>query len=325
MKSIIYTILILLCNNLFSQNIIEMQKVNNVFVIPCKINGVPMNFIFDTGASDVSISLTEAKFLFKNGLLNDNDIKENQKYTIANGELIEGTKINLKVIEIGDKILENVTATIIHQENSPLLLGQSAISKLGNYSIKDNKLIFGNIENDTILKKSTSILDEKYGYRNINLDTEISEFENLKLIGKGSNNSGNIYDYSPIEKDILNLFYVDFHKLLLGFDNSNNKLEVIILLKRYKSNNSSSIEETQNKAFNEYENLLSNFYKLLGKPTNIKNNKNDDIFNSYWEGENVILNLQCKIDDFILGENGNVNVKISTTVTFSKKQVKNGF
>ena len=53
----------------FSQKIIKLEKVNGIYKIPCKVNGILMNFIFDTGASDVSISLTEAMFLMKQGLL----------------------------------------------------------------------------------------------------------------------------------------------------------------------------------------------------------------------------------------------------------------
>ena len=45
-----------------------MKKINGVYQIPCKVNGIPMNFIFDTGATDVTISLVEAKFLIKQGL-----------------------------------------------------------------------------------------------------------------------------------------------------------------------------------------------------------------------------------------------------------------
>jgi len=42
-----------------------MEKVNGVYTIPCKVNGIDMRFILDTGASNVTISLTEAKFLIK--------------------------------------------------------------------------------------------------------------------------------------------------------------------------------------------------------------------------------------------------------------------
>uniref|UniRef100_UPI00404B1F02 retropepsin-like aspartic protease family protein n=1 Tax=Flavobacterium sp. TaxID=239 RepID=UPI00404B1F02 len=138
----------IMASNVYSQTIIEMQNINGVFHIPCKVNEVPMKFVFDTGASNVSISSTEAKFLIKQGLISKDDFIETVNYQIANGEIIEGTKIFLRKIEIGDFILENIEATIIHQQNAPLLLGQSAISKLGTYTISNNKLIFGDFVNN---------------------------------------------------------------------------------------------------------------------------------------------------------------------------------
>jgi clan AA aspartic protease (TIGR02281 family) len=146
MKKIVllYLINIFSPNTLFSQKIIDMVEVNGIYQIPCKVNGVPMNFIFDTGASEVTISLTEAKFLVKQNLLNKEDFIDTINYQMANGEIVEGTKIILKSIDIDGIILENVDATIINEQNSPLLLGQSAISKLGKYTISENKLIINN-------------------------------------------------------------------------------------------------------------------------------------------------------------------------------------
>ncbi len=38
---------------------IKMTKRSGVYFIPCKINGSEMEFIFDTGSSDITMSLTE--------------------------------------------------------------------------------------------------------------------------------------------------------------------------------------------------------------------------------------------------------------------------
>jgi len=43
-----------------AQLVIKMKKINGVYTVPCKVNGRPLSFIFDTGASDVSLSLEEA-------------------------------------------------------------------------------------------------------------------------------------------------------------------------------------------------------------------------------------------------------------------------
>ena len=86
---------LLLWSTSFGQVNIKMTKENGVYYVPCKINGLPLKFVFDTGASDVSISLTEAVFMLKNGYLDIDDIGESVALSIANGDVIEGTKINI--------------------------------------------------------------------------------------------------------------------------------------------------------------------------------------------------------------------------------------
>jgi len=144
-------------NSSYAQKVIQMNYENGIYTIPCKINGIPMKFIFDTGASDVSISLTEAQFLIKQGLLDNDDIKEKVKYKIANGEVEDGTKIILKEINIDGYLLKDVEASIVHQLNAPLLLGQSAISQLGTFQVDGDKLIININDKNEDGKTSNSI------------------------------------------------------------------------------------------------------------------------------------------------------------------------
>lgn len=129
-----------------AQTVIKMKREGGVSIISCKVNSVPMSFVFDTGASDVTISLTEANFMFKNGYLSKNDITGVSNYLDANGDISEGININLREIEIQGLKLYNVEASIVKNMDAPLLLGQSAISKLGNIQINlnDNTLTIMN-------------------------------------------------------------------------------------------------------------------------------------------------------------------------------------
>jgi clan AA aspartic protease (TIGR02281 family) len=124
----------------YSQVTITMEKYAGVYMIPCKVNGLKLKFVFDTGASDVSISLTEAIFMLKNGFLNESDIGNRINYSMANGDISQGTIINLKELEIGGIKLYNVKASIAHELSAPLLLGQSVISRLGKIQMDGNKL-----------------------------------------------------------------------------------------------------------------------------------------------------------------------------------------
>ncbi|MBK5208738.1 MAG: SEL1-like repeat protein [Flavobacteriaceae bacterium] len=184
MKLIIF-ILCFCTINLYSQKEIYMINDNGVFTVPCKVNGLDANFIFDTGATNVSISMGLADLLKKNGLLDKNDIKGTVKYQIANGEIKEGTQIILRKINIDGLTIKNIDATIIHEQNAPLLLGQSAISKFGKVHIEGNKLI--------IFPK---IDPNKYLFANIDLTKGFKDF--------GYTEGSLSYPYTSVKLSYLN-------------------------------------------------------------------------------------------------------------------------
>lgn len=155
MKSFFVFVLLLSSISLccHAQITIEMHSENGVNVIPCKVNGLNLKFIFDTGASDVSISLTEVLFMIKNGYLDKSDIIGEGNYEDATGNVSVGTNINLKEIEFGGITLHNVRASVVNTLNAPLLLGQSAIKLLGEYEVNGSRLTILNgskITNDSL-------------------------------------------------------------------------------------------------------------------------------------------------------------------------------
>jgi aspartyl protease family protein len=117
---------------------IKMRKEGGVYLIPAKVNGIPMDFVFDTGASFVSISATEANFLEKNGNYVENPI-DTLFFQDANGDINVGKVIVLNSIEVGSRTLYNVKATVVQNQNAPLLLGQSFLSQFGKVSIDYSK------------------------------------------------------------------------------------------------------------------------------------------------------------------------------------------
>lgn len=146
MKKITLTLALTVMATLaFCQTKITMEKKNGVYLVPCTVNGLKLKFIFDTGAGDVSISLSEAVFMIKNGYMKEEDLIGTEYYRIANGEVAEGTKIIIRKLEIGNRTLFNVEASIVHTLSAPLLLGQSAIQRFGKFSIdySTNTLVLG--------------------------------------------------------------------------------------------------------------------------------------------------------------------------------------
>lgn len=107
--------------------------------VKCEINGLPLHFVFDTGAAEVTISRIEATFMFKNDYLTAADVVGKSRYMDANGDISIGTMINLRKVTFAGFELENVRASVVDSGNAPLLLGQSVLSRLGKVEIDYEK------------------------------------------------------------------------------------------------------------------------------------------------------------------------------------------
>ena len=111
------------------------------YEIPCTVNGLPLSFILDTGASDVTISSVEAGFMLKNDYLSGSDFRGKRNYMTASGEISEGTVINIREMKIGEMTLKNVSASVVRNQKAPLLLGQSVLERLGTVSVDNTNLL----------------------------------------------------------------------------------------------------------------------------------------------------------------------------------------
>lgn len=118
---------------------IPFTKENGVCKVKCSINDLPLYFVFDTGASDVSISSVEATFMMKNGYLKSTDVIGKQNYMMANGEISAGTILNIRNVNFGGLDLDNIRASVVHNQTAPLLLGQSVLNRLGNIEIDNSR------------------------------------------------------------------------------------------------------------------------------------------------------------------------------------------
>lgn len=120
---------------------VPFTAANGVTKVDCTINGLPLNFVFDTGASDVTISQVEANFMFKNGYLNEKDFGGVKSYITADGNISIGTIIVLRQINFGGLELNNVRASVVRSQNAPLLLGQTVLQRLGKIEIDNERRV----------------------------------------------------------------------------------------------------------------------------------------------------------------------------------------
>ena len=117
---------------------VSMRKEGGVYLVPITVNGLNLDFIFDTGASSISLSSAEAMVMLRQGQITQDDIVGQKQFQDATGGVSVGTIFLLRTVQIGDITLENVEASIVDNIQAPLLLGQTALAKFGKVTIDYN-------------------------------------------------------------------------------------------------------------------------------------------------------------------------------------------
>lgn len=120
---------------------VPFVKDHGVLSVRCLVNGLPLSFVFDSGASDVSISRVEANFMVANGYISKSDFGDKSYYTVADGSVSVGTALKLRTVTFGGETLHDVWASVVDGQNSPLLLGQTVLSRLGKVEIDYEKQV----------------------------------------------------------------------------------------------------------------------------------------------------------------------------------------
>lgn len=176
--------IILVCNYAIGQKTIRMEKEGGIYKISCKVNGAPMKMYFDTGASTVSISRATALYLLENDLIGPQDYRGKTKTTTADGLISDKMVINLRDIEIAGLHLRDVQATVSYSLNAPLLLGQTAIQRLGKISLQGNILtIHTNTSGSSKNTFNREELDRKLRHlRDTRYTNDNSSYEILEII-----------------------------------------------------------------------------------------------------------------------------------------------
>jgi len=137
-------------SHLLAENIPLIKK-GGVYEIPVEINGViTLNFVLDTGASEVNIPADVALTLYRAGTIKDADFLPGKTYSLADGSQVNSSRFVLRSLKIGQRRITNVAASI-GGVSSSLLLGQSFLEKLGAWGI-DNKRNILTINPDSTLR-----------------------------------------------------------------------------------------------------------------------------------------------------------------------------
>lgn len=250
----------------WSDTQIQMEEYGGVYRIPCTVNGAKMKFIFDTGASNVCLSLSMAEYLYDNDYITKDDIIGSGSSSVADGRIIDHIFINLKDIEIAGQHLNNVQAVVIDGQNAPLLMGQSAIQKLGRIELEGSLLTIHNdlpdnseiIEN--LFNEANDAYDNKLYDRAVSKYSQLYSMNQLSDYGKYKYAWAALMNGEPqkaqgIIDGIPNFDYFDKEKIdiyrLLGFINQD--LENYSNAVRYFELSSKNIQTEQSEWMKNFE------------------------------------------------------------------------
>lgn len=117
---------------------IPLTRESGIYKVPVTINGIiPVAFILDSGASDVVIPADIVAIMMKTGTLSSSDFTGTKTYKLANGSTVPSNTFRIRSLRVGDKVLENVDATMTGVDGV-LLLGQSFLGKFQRWSINNS-------------------------------------------------------------------------------------------------------------------------------------------------------------------------------------------
>ena len=118
---------------------IALRNNGGVYVVPVSINGaITLDFIVDSGASDVLIPADVAMTLARTGTIAPGDFIGDREYRVADGSTLKSERFILRELKVGDRVLSNVVASIGSVKGEPLL-GQSFLARFRSWSIDNDR------------------------------------------------------------------------------------------------------------------------------------------------------------------------------------------
>jgi aspartyl protease family protein len=108
---------------------------NGHFLVAAAVNGAPVRFLVDTGATYVALSREDAAAAG----INLNTLNFDRRVMTANGEG-RAAALTLRELRLGQMAQEEVPAMVIDAPMPVSLLGMSFLKRLTGYEIRDGKL-----------------------------------------------------------------------------------------------------------------------------------------------------------------------------------------
>jgi clan AA aspartic protease (TIGR02281 family) len=122
---------------------VPIEVEGGTFIVPVTINGqITLKFMIDSGATDVTVPADVVLTLTRTGSIVKEDFLGEQQYQLADGSTVPSPVFTIRSLKVGDKVLENVRASVA-SINGSLLLGQSFLNRFSSWAVDNkNRLLF---------------------------------------------------------------------------------------------------------------------------------------------------------------------------------------
>ena len=118
-----------------SRTVIPLMNDSGIFVVPVEINGaLTLDFVIDSGASDVSVPADVVSTLIRTKTIGPSDFVGQQTYVMADGSEAPSDVFVIRSLKVGNRVVQNVRASIASPK-ATLLLGQSFLRHFNSWSI----------------------------------------------------------------------------------------------------------------------------------------------------------------------------------------------
>ena len=120
--------------------IVPLENLGGIYMVRGVVNGVMvLNFMVDTGATDVAIPADIVESLIRTGTITNADFLGEGIAVLADGSRVPSRIFQLRSLKVGDVTINNVRASVTPEKKGMLLLGQSFFGRLKSWSLDNTR------------------------------------------------------------------------------------------------------------------------------------------------------------------------------------------
>jgi clan AA aspartic protease (TIGR02281 family) len=129
---------------------ILLKQEHGIYTVSVRINqAVSIQFVLDSGASEVSIPTDVFMTLMRIHSVRDNDFIGDGIFITADGTKHKSQRFILREVQAGTRVIKDVIANVVSIEGDPLL-GQSFLSRLPSWSIDNNSHVLNLVAGEAV-------------------------------------------------------------------------------------------------------------------------------------------------------------------------------